>query len=71
MANPSPLRELILRETEQAILQEGYFGVSLRQVASSAGVHPGTIGALFGGKKGLLMAAEQRLRESRLETATR
>ena len=65
MSNRATLRELILREAEQALLEQGFFGVSMRQVASNTGVHPGTVGALFGGKKGLLKAAEERLRQSR------
>jgi AcrR family transcriptional regulator len=67
MSNSVNLRELILREAEQALLQQGFFGVSLRQVAFNTGVHPGTVGALFGGKKGLLKAAEERLRQNQEE----
>ena len=69
MSNSASVRELILREAEQALVQQGFFGVSLRQVAQNTGVHPGTVGALFGGKRGLLKAAEERLRQNQLRVA--
>ena len=38
----------------------GFFGVSMRQVAAKAGVPPGAVISLFGGKHNLLKAAEAR-----------
>lgn len=55
------LRERVLREAETALREEGFFDFSMRRVARTVGVHPSAIGYLFGGKQGLLKAAEQRL----------
>jgi AcrR family transcriptional regulator len=55
------LKERVLREAEAALRQDGFFGFSLRQVARSVGASPGTVGYLFGGKQGLLKAAEARM----------
>jgi AcrR family transcriptional regulator len=56
------IKERLLREAERALQREGYFGVSIRQVALSAGVHPSTVGHMFGGRAALLKAAEERMR---------
>ncbi len=57
------IRTLILRAGEQALREHGFFGVSLRRIAQEVGVHPGTIGHHFGGKKGLLSAIELALQD--------
>ncbi len=56
------VRERLLLEAETALRRDGYFGVSIRQVALSAGAHPSTVGYLFGGRAALLKAAEERMR---------
>jgi AcrR family transcriptional regulator len=55
------LRELLLREAERAIAEQGFFDVSARQVAVNVGVHPSTVVNLFGSRAALLKAAQARL----------
>jgi AcrR family transcriptional regulator len=62
MSNNPAIKEQLLREAETALQREGFFGVSVRQVAQNVGVHPSTVTYLFGSRAGLLKAAEGRLR---------
>jgi AcrR family transcriptional regulator len=55
------LEERVLRAAETALRQQGFFEFSMRGVARTVGVHPSTIGNLFGGKQGLLKATQARL----------
>ena len=52
------IRAMVLKAGERALREHGFFGVSLRGIAQEVGIHPGTIGHHFGGKKGLLSAIE-------------
>jgi AcrR family transcriptional regulator len=63
MADVQILRDRVLSEAEAAFLEQGFFGVSMRQVALNAGVHPGTVTTLFGNKRNLLRIVEARLNE--------
>jgi AcrR family transcriptional regulator len=63
MSNNDRVRDRLLQETEQAILQQGFFGVSMRKVALNVGVHPGTVVSLFGNKRNLLRTVEARLQD--------
>ena len=61
MAEQDALRERLLCEAERLYREQGFFGVSLRQVAANAGVHPRTVTVLFGGKRNLLRLVEARV----------
>jgi AcrR family transcriptional regulator len=63
MSDSETLRDRVLREAEQALLEQGFFGVSMRQVALNVGAHPGTVASLFGNKRNLLKTVEAHLRE--------
>jgi AcrR family transcriptional regulator len=63
MPDDETTRDRVLREAEQALLEQGFFGVSMRQVALNAGVHPGTVLSLFGNKRNLLKTVEAHLQE--------
>ena len=63
-ADQQLIRERLLSEAQSAIVELGFFGVSARQVALNVGVHPSTVGLLFGGRTQLLQAAEARLKQS-------
>ncbi len=63
MSDAANLKERVLRAAETALRQDGFFDFSLRRVANNVGVAPGTVGYLFGGRLGLLRAAEERMRE--------
>lgn len=56
------MRARILDAGERAFCERGYFGISIRQVAREAGVHPALIGHYFGDKKGLLSEIERMIR---------
>ncbi len=62
MAEMQILRERVLSVAEAELEAQGFFGVSMRQVALRAGVHPGTVATLFGNKHNLVKSAEARLR---------
>jgi AcrR family transcriptional regulator len=53
----SDTRERILATAKQAFLAEGYQAVSLRSIASSAGVDVALLSYFFGSKQGLFSAA--------------
>ena len=61
MSDRQALKEAVLREAEAALRQQGFFAFSMRQVARSAGVDPSVVSSIFGGRRGLLKAAEARL----------
>ena len=61
------LKERLLQEAQAAIAEHGFFGVSARQLALAAGVHPSMVGSLFGSRTALLKAAEDRLRRGAAE----
>lgn len=63
MADVESLRDRVLCEAEAAYVAEGFFGVSMRQVALNVGVHPGTMTTLFGNKLNMLRIVEARLKE--------
>jgi AcrR family transcriptional regulator len=67
VSNSRDLREQILCTASQALVEDGFFGASMRKIASKTGVHPSTIGVLFGGRGGLLKAAEERLKQGRTQ----
>lgn len=54
----SRMRARILDAGERALLERGFFGISVRQIAREVGVHPALIGHYFGDKKGLLSEIE-------------
>lgn len=56
------LKDQVLAAAESAIADLGFFGVSLREIASRAGVEPGTVHGMFGSKRTLLLTAEARRR---------
>jgi AcrR family transcriptional regulator len=70
MVERDALRERVLCEAERVLREEGFFGVSLRQVATNAGVHPRTVTVLFGGKRNLLKLVEARLKDKEAEQAS-
>ena len=63
------LRDRGLYEAEAAFIEQGFSGVSMRQVALSAGIHPGTMTTLFGSKRNLLRMVEARLKERQAQSA--
>jgi AcrR family transcriptional regulator len=56
------MRTRILDAAERAFFEQGFFGISIRQIAREVGVHPALIGHYFGDKKGLLSEIELRVR---------
>ena len=60
MQGDETVRDRLIREAEQAIQDQGFFGVSMRQLARNVGVHPRTVTSLFGNKLNLLKAVEAR-----------
>jgi len=63
MTDREALRNRVLAEAEIVLGQEGFFGLSMRQVALNVGIHPGTMSSLFGSKRELLRTVEARVRD--------
>ena len=58
----SRLKEQVLAAAESALADLGFFGVSVREVATRAGIDASAVHGLFGSKRALLLTAEARLR---------
>jgi AcrR family transcriptional regulator len=61
----SHMRARILDAGERAFCEQGFFGISIRQIAREVGVHPTLIGHYFGDKKGLLSEIELLIKSRR------